>query len=297
MDLYRKRFKSAKEVVAKLRPIDDLLFSMIGKYHPEILEEFLKVILNNDSLKFISSRIQDRYPALPPYKSAAMDFTVRTTDGIFIDFEAQASHLDDIEKKVRLYECKNDSSYILSGFDYKMFPDGIMVILADKDMFGDNEAVYEVYRAVRNSTKEWIDGRKVFVVNGEYKGDDLIGDYIHDFVSYDIEDMRLDSVRNCVRYFKLEEEKGFENMCEIIEQYVRDEVREVEIRKDAEIKEAREAVEKVEAEKNETIEKLEEENRKNSIGIYLRFVKQGAISLSEAAKELGISKSDLELMI
>ena len=66
---------------------------------------------------------------------------------------------------------------------------------------------------------------------------------------------------------------------------------------DAEIKEAREAVEKVEAKKNEAIEKLEEENRKNSIGIYLRFVKQGAISLSEAAKELGIPKSDLELMI
>ena len=64
-----------------------------------------------------------------------------------------------------------------------------------------------------------------------------------------------------------------------------------------EIKEAREAVEKVEAKKNEAIEKLEEENRKNSIGIYLRFVKQGAISLSEAAKELGIPKSDLELMI
>ena len=54
---------------------------------------------------------------------------------------------------------------------------------------------------------------------------------------------------------------------------------------------------KVEDEKNEAIEKLEEENRKNSIGIYLRFVKQGAISLSEAAKELGIPKSDLELMI
>lgn len=102
MDLYRKRFKSAKEVVAKLRPIDDLLFSMIGKYHPEILEEFLKVILNNDSLKFISSRIQDRYPALPPYKSATMDFTVRTVDGTFIDLKAQTSHLDDIEKR---YSC------------------------------------------------------------------------------------------------------------------------------------------------------------------------------------------------
>ena len=87
-------------------------------------------------------------------------------------------------------------------------------------------------------------GRKNSSLNGNYMNflttyDNpvKIGDYIHDFVSYDIEDMRLDSVRNCVRYFKLEEEKGFENMCEIIEQYARDEVREVEIRKDAEIKE------------------------------------------------------------
>ena len=152
-----------------------------------------------------------------------------------------------------------------------MFPDGITVILADKDMFGDNEAVYEVYRAVRNSTKDWIDGRKVFVVNGEYKGDDLIGDYIHDFVSYDIEDMRLDSVRNCVRYFKLEEERGFENMCEIIEQYARDE--------------AREAIEKFEKEKN------------NMLNLILNQIRKGALSINDASIELGIPKKDLELML
>ena len=282
MDLYRKRFKSAKEVVAKLRPIDDLLFSMIGKYHPEILEEFLKVILNDDSLKFISSRIQDRYPALPPYKSVAMDFTVRTVDGTFIDFEAQTSHLDDIEKKVRLYECKNDSSHILSGFDYSIFPDGITVILANKDIFGDNEAVYEVYKAVRNSKKEWIDGRKIVVVNGEYEGDDLIGDYIHDFVSCDVEDMRLDSVRNCVKYFKLEKERGFENMCEIIEQYARDETRE--------------AIEKLEEENKTKIENVEADRNK-MLNFILNQIRKGVLNINDASIELGIPKTELELMI
>ena len=282
MDLYRKRFKNAKEVVAKLRPVDDLLFSMIGKYHPEILEEFLKVILNNDSLKFISSRIQDRYPALPPYKSVAMDFTVRTVDGTFIDFEAQTSHLDDIEKKVRLYECKNDSSHILSGFDYSIFPDGITVILANKDIFGDNEAVYEVYKAVRNSKKEWIDGRKIVVVNGEYEGDDLIGDYIHDFVSCDVEDMRLDSVRNCVKYFKLEKERGFENMCEIIEQYARDETRE--------------AIEKLEEENKTKIENVEADRNK-MLNFILNQIRKGVLNINDASIELGIPKTELELMI
>lgn len=282
MDLYRKRFKNAKEVVAKLRPVDDLLFSMIGKYHPEILEEFLKVILNDDSLKFISSRIQDRYPALPPYKSVAMDFTVKTVDGTFIDFEAQTSHLDDIEKKVRLYECKNDSSHILSGFDYSIFPDGITVILANKDIFGDNEAVYEVYKAVRNSKKEWIDGRKIVVVNGEYEGDDLIGDYIHDFVSCDVEDMRLDSVRNCVKYFKLEKERGFENMCEIIEQYARDETRE--------------AIEKLEEENKTKIENVEADRNK-MLNFILNQIRKGVLNINDASIELGIPKTELELMI
>lgn len=282
MDLYRKRFKNAKEVVAKLRPVDDLLFSMIGKYHPEILEEFLKVILNDDSLKFISSRIQDRYPALPPYKSVAMDFTVRTVDGTFIDFEAQTSHLDDIEKKVRLYECKNDSCHILSGFDYSIFPDGITVILANKDIFGDNEAVYEVYKAVRNSKKEWIDGRKIVVVNGEYEGDDLIGDYIHDFVSCDVEDMRLDSVRNCVKYFKLEKERGFENMCEIIEQYARDETRE--------------AIEKLEEENKTKIENVEADRNK-MLNFILNQIRKGVLNINDASIELGIPKTELELMI
>ena len=44
--------RSASEVVAKLRPIDDLMFSMIGRYRPEILEEFLRLILDDNSMEF-----------------------------------------------------------------------------------------------------------------------------------------------------------------------------------------------------------------------------------------------------
>ena len=127
-----------------------------------------------------------------------------------------------------------------------------------------------------------MDGRKIVVVNGEYEGDDLIGDYIHDFVSCDVEDMRLDSVRNCVKYFKLEKERGFENMCEIIEQYARDETRE--------------AIEKLEEENKTKIENVEADRNK-MLNFILNQIRKGVLNINDASIELGIPKTELELMI
>ena len=60
-------------------------------------------------------------------------------------------------------------------------------------------------------------------------------------------------------------------MCEIIEQYARDE--------------AREATEKFEKEKN------------NMLNLILNQIRKGALSINDASIELGIPKKDLELML
>lgn len=86
-------------------------------------------------------------------------------------------------------------------------------------------------------------------------------------------------------------------MCEIIEQYAREKAEEVEIRKDAEIRKIKQVAEQAEIDKKKAIEELREENKKNTIGIYASFIRRGAISVSEAAKELGICEGELELMI
>lgn len=60
-------------------------------------------------------------------------------------------------------------------------------------------------------------------------------------------------------------------MCEIIEQYARDE--------------AREAIEKVEKEKN------------NMLNLILNQIRKGVLSINDASIELGISKEELEVLI
>ena len=83
-----------------------------------------------------------------------------------------------------------------------------------------------------------------------------------------------------MEYFKLEEKGGHNIMCGIIEQYARDKAREMEIRKDAEIKKA--------------VEKLEAENRMIGFNIFSDLVSKGMLSISQAASELGLSEEEFE---
>ena len=46
------------------------------------------------------------------------------------------------------------------------------------------------------------DGLKILYINGEYKGNDKLGDYIHDFICDDADDMRIDSIKEAVKYFE-----------------------------------------------------------------------------------------------
>lgn len=69
-------------------------------------------------------------------------------------------------------------------------------------------------------------------------------------------------------------------MCEIIEQYARDKAREMEIRKDAEIKKA--------------VEKLEAENRMIGFNIFSDLVSKGMLSISQAASLHGLSEEEFE---
>ena len=43
----------------KLRPSDESLFCAIGKHRPEIMKEFLRLILNDDTLEFKGSSCKE----------------------------------------------------------------------------------------------------------------------------------------------------------------------------------------------------------------------------------------------
>lgn len=64
------------------------------------------------------------------------------------------------------------------------------------------------------------DGSHIIYVNGAYKGDDAVGNLLHDFECKEAKDMYYPELAKGVKHFK--EEGGRERMCEAVEKYAKD---------------------------------------------------------------------------
>lgn len=64
----------------------------------------------------------------------------------------------------------------------------------------------------------FADGSHIIYVNGNYKGNDAIGQLISDFHQTNPENMHYDALAQGVKHFK-EVEGGYEKISEIVEKY------------------------------------------------------------------------------
>ena len=68
----------------------------------------------------------------------------------------------------------------------------------------------------RTTGKPFEDGAHILYVNGEYRGEDAIGELMHDFNCSDPESMKNSRLREKSRYYK-ESKEGIAEMCKAIE--------------------------------------------------------------------------------
>ena len=73
----------------------------------------------------------------------------------------------------------------------------------------------------RTTGKPFEDGAHILYVNGEYRGDDAIGELMHDFNCSDPESMKNSLLREKSRYYK-ESKEGIAEMCKAIEDMCRE---------------------------------------------------------------------------
>ena len=89
--------------------------------------------------------------------------------------------------------------------DYSLIPQMTIVVLMEKNVYGGNSPFYQLVWREEKSGWEY-DRIKYIFVNGEYKGNDKLGDYIHDFMCDDADDMRIDSIKEALKFFETYEE-------------------------------------------------------------------------------------------
>ncbi len=69
----------------------------------------------------------------------------------------------------------------------------------------------------------FCDMSHIIYVNGEYKGNDAIGDLMHDFLCSDPDDMKYKLLAEKTGKFK-KSEKGANHMCKIMEEFTAEEI-------------------------------------------------------------------------
>ena len=188
----------------KLRPFDEPLFYSIGKHRPEIMEEFLRLILNDDTLEFKGSSCKD-ITNVYGYDSTLAEFSTLTGNGRLMGLLTVEGTEPDVIANAFLYFVLKKEEYMADTMDYSLIPQMTIVVLMEKNVYGGNSPFYQLVWREEKSGWEY-DRIKYIFVNGEYKGNNLLGNYIHDFMCDDVDSMRIDSIKEALKFFETYEE-------------------------------------------------------------------------------------------
>ena len=94
---------------------------------------------------------------------------------------------------------------------------------------GAGLALYHADRVVAETGKALGDGTHIIYVNGSYRDESPIGKLMYDFSCKKAADMHYKVLADKVRYYK-EDAKGVEAMCQIMEDLIADEKKEMIIK-------------------------------------------------------------------
>ena len=182
----------------KLRPFDEPLFCAIGKRRPEIMEEFLRLILNDDTLEFKGSSCKEITTNVYDYDSTLAEFSTLTGNGRLMGLLTDEGTEPDVIANAFLYFVLKKEEYMADTMDYSLIPKMIIVVLMEKDVYEGKSPFYKLTWRDEKSGFEF-DGVKYILVNGEYKADDPLDSYIHDFMCNDTDSMRIDSIKEFMK--------------------------------------------------------------------------------------------------
>ena len=183
----------------------------------------LRRILNNPEIKAVEASSQSYVKNLQG-RSICLDIKGTDATGKIFNVEVQRKDNGANPKRARYHSSLIDANLILPGENLETLPETYVIFITERDVLKASEPLYYIDRIVKQTGRYFNDGAHIIYVNGEYRGNDLIGDLMHDFNCKRPSEMKLKTLANRAESLK-GTEKGVNNMCEIMEDFAR-EVRE-----------------------------------------------------------------------
>ena len=213
----RSSHSRTMEFVQKLRPIDNAFFPVLGQ-DPGVMEEILRVILNDDTLTVEKVVAEYTLPNLPG-RGVRLDSFCETGDGHRINVEVQKADDDDHIRRCRYNAAGMTWKEAEKGTRFKDLPDVCVVYITEHDFLHGGRTVYHVDKILRENGSIIDDGSSVIYVNTAVNDGSAISDLMRCFMQKTVNDPRFPRLSEKVHQYK-NTEKGAAEMCEELERYI-----------------------------------------------------------------------------
>lgn len=245
----RQNPRNVNELVNELTLFDDDLMSRVFDKNIKATELLLRIILGK-KVKVISVTGQNEMKNHQVGgRNITLDVDAMDENGEEIDIEVQGNSEGAHVRRARYHSSMVDSRMLKEGQAFRELKDSYVIFIYKHDKFRKGLPLYHVERYVGETDEQFRDGSHIIYVNGNYKGNDEIGQLMQDFREKNPECMHYTELAESVKHFK-EKEGGREEMSEIVERYINERVEE---RVEERVKECVEERVKERVEKEKTI--------------------------------------------
>ena len=204
-----------------LRPIDDDFMRSLFHDNIPLVQLVLRIITGMDDLVITSCDTQADMKRVTGARSLCLDAYGTDSSGKKYDLEIQRSDKGADPHRARYHRSVMDLENLDAGQEFSELPDTYTIFITEKDFFGQGRSAY-VFRTVNVDTgEEFNDGTTIIYVNGEYRGDDALGQLMHDFNCNNAGDMHYELLAEKTKYYK-ENQEGVQIMCKALEDMTRE---------------------------------------------------------------------------
>lgn len=209
-----------REEARKLNPIDDLMFRKMAE-DKEFCQEILRVILEDDKLIVLESIPQWSGTNLQG-RSVILDAKCVRGDGTQTDIEIQKADNDDHQRRVRYNGAILTTNTANPGTTFEKVPNVCVVFISKFDIFKGNLPLYHVDRVVRETGKTVDNGFEEVYVNTIIKDDSEVAELMEVFADDNAYNNKFPKTSDSKHWYK-ETEGGLNAMCEIMEKIAKEE--------------------------------------------------------------------------
>ena len=221
----RQNPRNVNELVNELTLFDDDLMSRVFDKNIKASELLLRIILGK-KVKVISVTGQNEMKNHQVGgRNITLDVDAMDENGEEIDIEVQGNSEGAHVRRARYHSSMVDSRMLKEGQAFRELKDSYVIFIYKHDKFRKGLPLYHVERYVGETNEQFRDGSHIIYVNGNYKGNDEIGQLMQDFRVKNPECMHYTELAESVKHFK-EKEGGREEMSEIVERFINERVEE-----------------------------------------------------------------------